>query len=424
MQELTLFNIAAILLTLAAVFGYINHRWLHLPVTVGLVVIALAVSVTVLMIDALLQTLEYEQPIRTVLDRVDFDDTLMKGMLSFLLFAGALHVDLNQLLFRKWAIAAMATIGVLMSTFIVGFGIYLIADLVGIAIPLIWCLVFGSLISPTDPVAVLGVLKRIKVPEPLEAKIAGESLFNDGVGVVVFTIMVAIAMSTAGTGAGGGESPITALDVAELFLLEAGGGALLGLATGYIAYRAMKSIDEYNLEVIITLALVTLTYSVGFMIHVSGPIAVVVAGLLIGNHGSLFAMSEKTREHINTFWSLSDEILNAILFLLIGFEVVVLSFPPNIVWLMAAAIPLVLLARFVAVATPLTLLGLREDFTEGAVPVLTWGGLRGGISVALALSLPAVAAKEPILTITYAVVVFSIVAQGLTFESVVRRFVK
>ena len=274
MPELSLFDISAIVLTLAAVFGYFNHRWLHLPLTIGLVVIALAVSISVVLLDLLLDTLILERPIEAVLRRIDFDDTLMKGMLSFLLFAGALHVDLDDLLRRKWAIGIMATVGVTLSTFIVGYAVFLLADQIGVAIPLTWCLVFGALISPTDPVAVMGILKTIKVPQSLEAKIAGESLFNDGVGVVVFTIMVAIATSGVG-----GAAPITALDVAQLFLLEAVGGALLGLATGYIAYRAMKSIDEYNLEVIITLALVMLTYSIGFALHVSGPIAVVVAGL-------------------------------------------------------------------------------------------------------------------------------------------------
>lgn len=419
MPELSLFDISAIVLTLAAVFGYLNHRWLRLPLTIGLVVIALAVSVSVVLLDLFLDTLQFERPIQAVLEKIDFDDTLMKGMLSFLLFAGALHVDLDDLLSRKWAIGIMATAGVLLSTFIVGYAVFLMAGQVGVPIPLPWCLVFGALISPTDPVAVMGILKTIKVPQSLEAKIAGESLFNDGVGVVVFTIMVAIATSGAG-----GAAPITALGVAQLFLLEAVGGAVLGLATGYIAYRAMKSIDEYNLEVIITLALVMLTYSVGFALHVSGPIAVVVAGLLIGNHGSRFAMSEKTREHIETFWNLLDEILNAALFLLIGFEVIVLSISVDIAWLMIGAIPIVLFARFVAVATPLTALRLRQEFTKGAVPVLVWGGLRGGISVALALSLPDIPEKQTILAVTYSVVIFSIVVQGLTFHKVVARFVR
>ena len=419
MEQLTGFNIVAIVFTLAAVFGYINHRWMRLPTTIGLVVIALVVSICVILLDILLNTLEYERSIRVVLERIDFDDTLMKGMLSFLLFAGALHVNLNDLLSRVWAITAMATVGVLISTFIVGYSTFLIAGALGIDIPLLWCLVFGALISPTDPVAVLGMLKTIHVPKALEAKIAGESLFNDGVGVVVFILMVAIASS-----AGGGGEPITALDVVKLFAMEALGGGVLGLVAGYIAYRAMKSIDEYNLEVIITLALVTLTYSICLAIHVSGPIAVVVAGLLIGNHGTRFAMSEKTREHIETFWSLTDEILNAALFLLIGFEVLVITLAVDLAWLTLAAIPIILFARFVAVATPLTLLGLRRDFTKGAVPTLVWGGLRGGISVALALSLPNIPEKPTILAVTYGVVVFSIIVQGLTFKAVVQRFVR
>ncbi len=415
MQHLSLFQIAAILLTLAAIFGYINHRWMKLPLSIGLVIIALVVSITLLLIDVLLDTLQYERTVRAVLERIDFDETLMQGMLSFLLFAGALHVDLEQLLSRKWVILSMATVGVLISTFIIGFAVYAMAVLVGLDLPFIWCLVFGSLISPTDPVAVLGILKTIKIPHSLEVKIAGESLFNDGVGVVVFTIVLAIAIS------GGGFS---VLDAGELFLEEAVGGIVLGWLTGFIAYRAMRSIDEYNLEVIITLALVMMTYSIGIAIHVSGPIAVVVAGLFIGNHGTRFAMSDTTREHIGTFWSLTDEILNAVLFLLIGLEVMVLTMPDGVAWLMVGAIPIVLTARFIAVSIPIKLFGIRDEFTKGAIPVLTWGGLRGGISVALALSLPAGEAKESILAITYAVVVFSIIVQGLTFKRVVARFVR
>jgi CPA1 family monovalent cation:H+ antiporter len=415
-----LFQIAAILLTLAAVFGYINHRWMKLPLTIGLVIIALVVSISILLLDIMLNTLEYEQTVRAILEQIDFDRTLMHGMLSFLLFAGALHVDLDQLLSRKWAVISMATFGVLISTFLIAGALYMLAGAVGVALPFLWCLVFGALISPTDPVAVMGILKTIKIPHSLEIKIAGESLFNDGVGVVVFTIVLAIAMSAGDVGGAG----VTAADIGELFLIEAGGGVLLGLVTGYIAYRAMRSIDEYNLEVIISLALVMMTYSAGIALHVSGPIAVVVAGLIIGNHGTRYAMSDRTREHINTFWSLTDEILNAVLFLLIGLEVIILIIPDKVVWLMMGAIPIVLAARFIAVAVPLGALGMRQEFTKGAVPVLTWGGLRGGISVALALSLPAVAAKESILAITYTVVVFSIIVQGLTFKHVVARFVR
>jgi len=419
-HNLSLFQIAAILLTLAAIFGYINHRWMKLPLTIGLVIIALVASMGILLLDILLNTLEYERTVRAILEQVDFDRTLMHGMLSFLLFAGALHVDLDRLISWKWAVISMATVGVLISTFLVAGAVFVLAELVGADLPFIWCLVFGALISPTDPVAVLGILKTIKVPHALEVKIAGESLFNDGVGVVVFTIVLAVAVS-AGDGGGINISPG---DMGELFLREAGGGVLLGLATGYIAYRAMRSIDEYNLEVIISLALVMMTYSIGIALHVSGPIAVVVAGLIIGNHGTRYAMSDRTREHINTFWALTDEILNAVLFLLIGLEVIVLMIPDKVVWLMAGAIPIVLVARLTAVALPIGVLGIRQQFTIGSIPVLTWGGLRGGISVALALSLPAVAAKESILAITYTVVVFSIIVQGLTFKRVVARFVR
>jgi len=312
----------------------------------------------------------------------------------------------------------MATIGVLISTALVGTAIYLLAGLVGFAIPLAYCLVFGALISPTDPIAVLGILKTVRVPASLEAKIAGESLFNDGVGIVVFTLMVAVA-----AGGEGGE-PVTAAGIGQLFAAEAMGGAALGLATGFLAYRAIGSIDEHNLEVLITLALVTLTYSIAIAIHVSGPIAVVIAGILIGNHGKQFAMSAATRDQLFKFWSLIDEVLNSILFLIIGFEVLALTFSGAIVLIMALAVPVVLAARLAAVTAPLACLSLRDEFTKGAIPVLTWGGLRGGISVALALSLPDFPQKDVVLAMTYGVVIFSIVVQGLTVGRLVQRVVR
>ena len=413
MPEVSLFNLAAIVITLAAAFGYVNHRWLGLPHSIGVVLIALLASIGVLIIDALAPGLGFREAARGVLDDIDFHDTLMKGVLSFLLFAGALHVDLEELAESKWAIGSLATVGVLISTFLVGYGLYVVIGLAGLDIPLIWCLVFGSLISPTDPVAVLGILKTVHVSPELEAKIAGESLFNDGVGVVVFSIFVALAI-----GSGDGEA-IGAIDMVELFVWEALGGAALGLAAGALAYRAMKSINEHNLEVLITLALVMMAYAIAFAIHVSGPIAVVVAGLLIGNHGTRFAMSEETSDHVRKFWSLLDEILNSGLFLLIGFEVVALTVDGPTAIVMGLAIPLVIGARFISVAVPLSVLGLRHSFTKGAIPVLSWGGLRGGISVALALSLPAIPEKDPILAITYAVVIFSIIVQGLTVKTVI-----
>ncbi len=410
------FDVVAVLLGLAALFGWLNHRFLKLPHTIGLVVIALAVSFGVLAVDEAVPGWGLGVAVRGMLARIDFTEALMKGLLSFLLFAGALHVDLTDLAQRKWAIGAMATVGVLISTALVGGGIWLVFTGLGIAVPFVWCLVFGALIAPTDPVAVLSILKRVHVPASLEAKIAGESLFNDGVGVVVFTIVVAIATGSAGADLGPAS-------VAGLFLAEALGGAALGLATGCVAFFAMRSMDEHNIEVIITLALVTVTYAVAHRLHVSGLIAVVVAGLLIGNHGARLAMSDTTREHVRTFWTLTDEVLNSLLFMLIGFEVVAISYEPGHVIAALVAVPLVLASRLIAVAIPIGLLGLKRTFTRGAIPTLTWGGLRGGISVALALSLPPSPEREVIVTVCYGVVIFSIVVQGLTMERLVRRVV-
>jgi len=366
----------------------------------------------------------------------------MKGMLGFLLFAGALHVDFAKMRDAKWAIGTMATFGVILSTFIVGTGFFFIAKMLGINLPFIWALVFGSLISPTDPVAVLSILKSVKMPKSLEAKIAGESLFNDGVGVVVFTIIVAIAAGTTGDhawtqtimlagpaeAAGGGHGGVTVMSVIELFIVDAIGGAILGLAAGWIACRMMASIDEHAIEVLISLAIVAGTYALAQRInilghHLSGPIAVVVAGLMIGNRGANFSMSEHTKTHLFGFWEMIDEILNSVLFLLIGLEILVLGLVPEYAGAGLIAIPLVLLARLAAVYVPMKVIGTFKNFTKGAIPVLTWGGVRGGISVALALSLPENEYKPLILTATYCVVVFSIIVQGLTVKNVVQKVV-
>ncbi len=414
----SIFNLIALLITLAAVFGYVNHRWLHLPHTIGLVIIALAVSVVVLVVDAIFPQLGLETSVRRTLIDIDFEDTLMKGVLSFLLFAGALHVDLDSLLSRRWAILTLATAGIITSTLIVAALMFFGFRMCGFEIPLAYCFVFGALISPTDPVAVMGILKEVKVPETLEAKIAGESLFNDGVGVVLFSVLVSVAVGE------GDSGEVSLVGAAELLAVEAIGGIGLGLAAGYSAYRAMKTIDQHSLEVLITVSLVMATYAVATRLHISGPLAVVVAGLFIGNHGKRFAMSVTTRAHMETFWSVLDELLNSLLFLAIGFEVIALTITGQIVGAGLIAIPVVLLARFVSVAGPITLIGLRQEFTKGAIPVLTWGGLRGGISVALALSLPTSPVKPLLLATTYAVVIFSIVVQGLSVERVVRAAVR
>lgn len=408
----------ATLLCLAAFFGYINHRWLKLPRTIGLVIIALFASLAAVGIDQLVPGWGVGPGLRAELIEIDFSATLMEGLLSFLLFAGALHVDLNALAARKWAIGVLATLGLLLATTIVGTTMWLVFDAVGVGIPFIYCLLFGALISPTDPVAVLGILKSAKVPPRLEAKIAGESLFNDGVGVVIFTVLLGLVGAQS---LGTQESVI--VDALILFAEEALGGILLGLLTGGIAFFALRTIDEHNLEVIITLALVTGSYEIAQLLHTSGPIAVVVAGLIIGNHGRRYAMSDRTRERLSNFWTVVDEILNAVLFLLIGLEVVLIPTDTAFLWAGLIAIPVVLAARFVSVGLPIRVLNMWRDFTPGAVPVLTWGGLRGGISVALALSMPPSPERDLILTVCYAVVVFSIIVQGLTIGPLARRLV-
>jgi CPA1 family monovalent cation:H+ antiporter len=311
-------------------------------------------------------------------------------------------------------VLAMALFGVIISTFVVGFGFKGLSMLLGLDVPMTWCLVFGALISPTDPVAVLGILKSARVPPELEAKIGGESLFNDGVGVVVFSICVAAAV-------GGGEFSVG--HALELFVVEAFGGAILGLVVGWFGYTAMKAIDEHNLEVLISLAIVMGGYALALRLHVAGPIAMAVAGLLIGNYGTRFAMSDRTRQHLTSFWSLIDEILNSVLFLLIGMEIAAIVLNQTFIMAGLIAIPLVLAARFLAVGVPFSLLKPFTDFTKGALPVMVWGGLRGGISIALALSLPDSPATDLILTVTYVVVIFSVVIQGATMGMAARRFV-
>lgn len=409
---MTPLQIASLLVCLAAFLGVVNHFLLRLPSAIGLVITGLVAALAIIGLDEIFPALTIEETVRRLVLEIDFSDALLEGMLGFLLFAGALHVDLETLRQQKWVVALTASIGVLISTALVAAGFGWLAGA-----PLLIALVFGALISPTDPVAVLGILKSAQVPKSLEVKIAGESLFNDGVAYVLFLILVALAF-----GQGHGEAPIGAVEILELFVLEVGGGAILGGAAGWLVFQAMRRIDDYALEVLLTLALVMGLYALASALHMSGPIAVVIAGLFIGNTGVRFGMSETTRQHVDAFWRLVDEILNAVLFLLIGLEVFALALRMDWLQLGLIMIPLVIAARFVAVLFTVSLLRFRREFTEGAVPIMTWGGLRGGISVALALSLPDSEWKPLILTVTYVVVIFSIVVQGLTVRAVVRHF--
>ena len=434
-----LLDIPAILLGLAALFGALNYWFVKLPHTIGLVVIALVASLAVVGLDLVVPTLGLSARVNGFLESLDFNVTLMQGMLSFLLFAGALHVDLGQLLSRKWTILVLASFGVVLSSLIIGGGFWLTATALGLSLPLIVCLVLGVIVTPTDPVAVLGLLKTLKVPAHLKAKIAGESLFNDGVAVVLFSIVVVLAFGGYGAhgaegshGAegdhGAGGSSLTFTYGLWLFAKEALGGALLGLVGGLIAFWVIRRIDDHVLEVIVTLALVTGAYSIALHLHLSGPIAMVIAGLLIGNQGTALAMSDKTRDHLEKFWELIDEILNSVLFLLIGLEIVFIlqnagsgvSVPVIIV--LVVVILLSVGARFTAIFLPLQVKALNSEVSRGTVPILTWAGIRGGISVALALSLPESPERGLLLLVTYCVVLFSVIVQGLTVERVIKRY--
>ena len=416
---MSIFSIGAILVGLSALFGFFNHRFLHLPHTIGLVVIALLASLSIIGLNLIVPSAQIGQRVTDVLRQIDFNETLMHGMLSFLMFAGALHADFSAIKTSRLTIGVMAVFGTLISTFVIGASMWFLLGFFEFKLPFVWALVFGALISPTDPVAVLSLFKTVEVPDTLQAKMTGESLFNDGVGVVLFTVVLAIALADEGHGGNIGPT-----EVIKLFFTEVAGGALLGLVAGYIGYRAMYGIDESSLEVLITLALVMVTYSLALSLHMSGPIAMVVAGLFIGNSGVKYAMSEKTRDYVLTFWTLIDEILNSVLFLLIGFEVLVVAESIENLWFALLAIPVTLFARTFSVTIPIAILSRWETFTKGAVPILIWGGLRGGIAVALALSLPDIKYKFAILTITYGVVLFSIIVQGLTVKPLIKRVVR
>jgi CPA1 family monovalent cation:H+ antiporter len=403
---MTILQIASLLIVLAATFGAINYFLLKLPPSIGILVVALLASLTVLGLDLLIPSTRIAEDIRGIVLGIDFSDALLDGMLGLLLFAGALHVKVQDLREQWAAVFLMATIGVMLSTAVVGFGFSWITGM-----PLIMALVFGALISPTDPVAVLGVLKAANLRKSLETQIAGESLFNDGVGYVVYLILVSLAFPVL---AGGGHGEADAAGVGSLFLREAGGGAVLGVVLGWLVFRVMRHIDDPSLEVLITLALAFGGYELAVALHVSAPIMAVCAGLLIGDVGARHGMSEQTREYVETFWTLIDEILNAVLFLLIGVEVFAIVFDVDDVLAALRAIPLALAARLAAVAVPVLMLRPFRGFAQGTVPIMTWGGLKGGISVALALALPDSDWKPTILTATYFVVIFSIIVQGLT----------
>jgi len=407
---MTILQITSLLIVLAGVFGAINYLFLKLPSAIGILIVALFASFGVLLTDLIWPQLIIAETARAVILGIDFSDALLEGMLGLLLFAGALHVKISDLRAQWRLVFLMATIGVALSTVVVGVGFSWMTGM-----PLMIALVFGALISPTDPVAVLGVLREANLPKSLETKIAGESLFNDGVGYVVFLVLVGLAFPS-------GDQHSSGLNAAViLFVQEAGGGALLGLVLGWLTFRVMRLIDDPSLEVLLTLGLAFGGYELAVYLHVSAPIMAVCAGLLIGDVGAKHGMSEATRAYVDTFWKLIDEILNAVLFLLIGFEVFAVALKIEFLQAGVLAIALALLARLTAVAVPVLLLKPFRSFSRGVIPIMTWGGLKGGISVALALSLPEGEWKPMILTATYVIVIFSIVVQGLSVARLANR---
>lgn len=407
---MTILQITSLLIVLAGVFGAINYLFLKLPSAIGILVVALLASFGVMLVDMGLPHLEIADTARNLITSIDFSDALLEGMLGLLLFAGALHVKLADLRQQWRAVFLMATMGVALSTIVIGTGFHWLTGM-----PLLVALVFGSLISPTDPVAVLGVLREANLRKSLETKIAGESLFNDGVGYVVFLVLVGLAFP-------GDDHHASGLQAAALlFVQEALGGAVLGLVLGWLTFRVMRLIDDYSLEVLLTLGLAFGGYELAVFLHVSAPIMAVCAGLLIGEVGAKHGMSEETRDYVDAFWKLIDEILNAVLFLMIGFEVFAVAFEVDFLLAGVLSIGLALIGRLAAVAVPVLILRPFRTFAPGVVPIMTWGGLKGGISVALALSLPDNEWKPLILTATYVVVIFSIVVQGLTVGKLANR---
>ena len=405
-----LLQLTSLLIVFAALFGAINYLFLKLPSAIGILVVSLLASLVILGLDLLVQGFTVDDQVRSLVGGIAFSDALLEGMLGLLLFAGALHVKLSDLREQWRLVALMATIGVGLSTVIVGVGFTWLTGM-----PILIALVFGALISPTDPVAVLGVLREASLPKTLETKIAGESLFNDGVGYVVFLVLVGLAFPHGDDHGGGLSGAVT------LFLQEAVGGAVLGIVLGWLTFRLMRQIDDYSLEVLLTLALAFGGYQLAVWLHFSAPIMAVCAGLLIGDVGAAKGMSAETRKYVDAFWKLIDEILNAVLFLLIGIEVFAVTFSMDAFQTGIAAIALALFARLAAVAVPVLMLRPFRTFSQGVIPIMTWGGLKGGISVALALSLPEGEWKPLILTATYMVVIFSIIVQGLTVARLANR---
>ena len=409
---MSIITITSILVTCCAIFSYVNYRYIKLPTTIGIMVMALLSSAIIIMLPSM--GVDILPVARDLMKNINFSETLLHGMLSFLLFAGALHVKWDTLKKQKYIVGFMALCGTVFSTFLVGLLVYHAFPLFGLEIEFIHALLFGALISPTDPIAVMAILRKAGVGESLETKVVGESLLNDGVAVVVFLTVLSVANT--------GHAEFS--HIALLFAEEAIGGVVLGGVLGYIAFLMLRSVDNYQVEIFLTLALVMGGYELAHYLHTSGPIAMVVAGLIVGNVGRALAMSDHTKENLDNFWELVDEFLNAVLFMLIGLELLILPFDQNAFHAGLFMIPALLAIRYISVALPVSVGKKFRSFSPGAINILTWGGLRGGISVALVLSLPSSETRDILLLVTYCIVMFSIIVQGLTINKVAQRYNK
>ncbi|MDV7696772.1 sodium:proton antiporter [Chryseobacterium soli] len=397
------------LIVLASIFAYLNHRFLKLPNTIGIMVIAIIVSIFLVLFGEAVLPRTFGH-LNQLMNSIDFTEVLMGAMLNFLLFAGGIHINIDDLKEQFRPVLIFSTAGVVISTFIVGFGMFYLLPLVGVHLPFIYCLVFGALISPTDPVAVLSILKQAKVSKSLETKVAGESLFNDGMAVVVFTVVLQLAV--------GKEVDLGVESIGLLLMKEAGGGLLLGVLLGWVTSRLMREVDDYIISVLVTLSVVMGGYLIARQMHISGPLTMVAAGLFMGNFNVRFKMKSITQDYLIKFWELIDEILNAVLFLFIGFELLMIKDLNHFIIPGLIAILVVLAARFISIWGPSKFMSFRTRFSPQTIKVLFWGGIRGGVSIALAMSIPKSEYSNIILSITYCVVVFSIIVQGLTIAKV------
>ncbi|MFL9829377.1 sodium:proton antiporter [Flavobacterium sp. ST-87] len=406
-----LFHLFSILIVVSAVFAYINFRYLKLPNTIGLMLVSLVFSLFILIFGNYFP--DFTNDVTTTMYNINFSELLLEGMLSFMLFAGAIHIKFKDLNNEKLSILLFSTISVLISTFIIGFSSFYVLTFISFKIELIHAMLFGALISPTDPISVLSILKSTGISKSLETIIAGESLFNDGVAVVVFITILKLAAPGANLDTG---------SILMLFGQEAIGGIFLGLIIGFTGFKFIASIDNYHVEILITLAIVMGGYTLAHYIHVSGPLAMVVAGLITGNQGKALGMSDTTARYVDGFWELIDEILNALLFVLIGLELLVIKTDEKILLAAIIILGITLITRYISIFIPSISVRLKEKITQKTRLILTWGGLRGGISIALALSINPEYHKEIWVTITYVIVCFSILVQGLTIGKLAKKY--